>query len=328
MANQKDNIVNMQAKFDEKAEKMRNRNEEIIGGKFSNIMNLLNTAQMDEEGLSTIAAVLAMPEKEFAMFSEAFLGELEKAMSNSNEALLMAQALNMSGGNIDDLNASFQELLVEIDKAEEFSENKKDFLRRFFMIIINAIAETQGVAKKIIEIPIQLMEDAKLPAYARMGDAGLDIYATEDIKILPSETKLVHTGVKVAIPRGYELQVRPKSGISLKTKLRVANTPGTIDSGYRDEVCVIIENIEPPIKDITYDFDENGKIFITSILHGAPYTIEKGQKIAQLVLNEVVVANFNEVSDISDVEGEDRGGGFGSTSIYAKDDKRHGSDLV
>ena len=315
MANQKDNIVNMQAKFDEKAEKMRNRNEEIIGGKFSNIMNLLNTAQMDEEGLSTIAAVLAMPEKEFAMFSEVFLGELEKAMSNSNEALLMAQALNMSGGNIDDLNASFQELLVEIDKAEEFSENKKDFLRRFFMIIINAIAETQGVAKKIIEIPIQLMEDAKLPAYARMGDAGLDIYATEEIEILPSETKLVHTGVKVAIPRGYELQVRPKSGISLKTKLRVANTPGTIDSGYRDEVCVIIENIEPPIKDITYDFDENGKIFITSILHGAPYTIEKGQKIAQLVLNEVVVANFNEVSDISDVEGEDRGGGFGSTGL-------------
>lgn len=315
MANQRDNIVNMQAKFDEKAEKMRNRNEEIIGGKFSNIMNLLDTAQMDEEGLATIAAVLAMPEKEFAMFSDVFLEELERAMSNSNEALLMAQALNMSGGNIDDLNASFQELLVEIDKAEEFSENKKDFLRRFFMIIINAIAETQGVAKKIIEIPIQLMEDAKLPVYARMGDAGLDIYATEDIEILPSETKLVHTGVKVAIPRGYELQVRPKSGISLKTKLRVANTPGTIDSGYRDEVCVIIENIDPPIKDITYDFDENGKIFITSILHGTPYTIEKGQKIAQLVLNEVVVANFNEVSDISDVEGEDRGGGFGSTGL-------------
>ena len=249
------------------------------------------------------------------MFSDVFLEELERAMSNSNEALLMAQALNMSGGNIDDLNASFQELLVEIDKAEEFSENKKDFLRRFFMIIINAIAETQGVAKKIIEIPIQLMEDAKLPVYARMGDAGLDIYATEDIEILPSETKLVHTGVKVAIPRGYELQVRQKSGISLKTKLRVANTPGTIDSGYRDEVCVIIENIDPPIKDITYDFDENGKIFITSILHGTPYTIEKGQKIAQLVLNEVVVANFNEVSDISDVEGEDRGGGFGSTGL-------------
>lgn len=315
MAIQKDNIVNMQAKFDEKAEKMRNRNEEIIGGKFSNIMNLLNTTQMDEEGLSTIAAVLAMPEKEFAMFSEVFLEELEKAMSNSNEALLMVQALNMSGGNIDDLNASFQELLVEIDKAEEFSENKKDFLRRFFMIIINAIAETQGVAKKIIEIPIQLMEDAKLPAYARMGDAGLDIYATEDIEILPSETKLVHTGVKVAIPRGYELQVRPKSGISLKTKLRVANTPGTIDSGYRDEVCVIIENIEPPIKNITYDFDENGRPVITSILHGESYTIEAGQKIAQLVLNEVVVANFNEVTNISEAEGEDRGGGFGSTGL-------------
>jgi dUTP pyrophosphatase len=227
----------------------------------------------------------------------------------------LAQALNISGGNIDDLNASFQELLVEIDKAEEFSENKKDFLRRFFMIIINAIAETQGVAKKIIEIPIQLMEDAKLPTYARMGDAGLDIYATEDIEILPNETKLVHTGVKVAIPRGYELQVRPKSGIGLKTKLRVANTPGTIDSGYRDEVCVIIENLEHPIQNIEYEFDDTGRPIIRSILHGKSYTIEAGQKIAQLVLNEVVVANFNEVSDISDVEGEDRGGGFGSTGL-------------
>ena len=203
------------------------------------------------------------------------------------------------------------------------------------MIIINAISETQGVSKKIIEIPIEVMEDGKVPSYARLGDAGLDIYSTEEIQVLPGETKLIHTGLKVAIPRGYELQVRPKSGISLKTKLRVANTPGTIDSGYRDEVCVIIENIDPPIKDITYDFDENGKIIITSILHGAPYTIEKGQKIAQItaygncgnshlavhlpynehVLNEVVVANFNEVGNISDVEGEDRGGGFGSTGL-------------
>jgi dUTP pyrophosphatase len=227
----------------------------------------------------------------------------------------MAQALNMSGGNIDDLNEAFQELLVEIDKAEEFSQVKKDFLKRFFMIIINAISETQGVSKKIIEIPIEVMEDGKIPSYARLGDAGLDIYSTEEITILPGETKLIHTGLKVAIPRGYELQVRPKSGISLKTKLRVANTPGTIDSGYRDEVCVIIENLEPKIKDITYDFDENGRPIITSILHGDTYTIEKGQKIAQFVLNEVVVANFNEVENINEVEGENRGGGFGSTGL-------------
>lgn len=311
---QKDNIINLQKEFDEKAKEIENRNKEVIGERFMDIMNVLDSTG-SEEGIAPIAAILAMPDRDLKMFSEIFLGELEKGMKSSNEALLMAQALNMAGGNIDDLNAAFQELLVEIDKTEEFSDVKKDFLKRFFMIIINAISETEGVAKKIIEIPVELMEDAKIPSYARLGDAGLDIYSTEDIEIGPGETKLIHTGLKVAIPRGYELQVRPKSGISLKTKLRVANTPGTIDSGYRDEVCVIIENLEPKIADIDYDFDERGRTVINSILHGKSYTIDKGQKIAQLVLNEIVVANFNKVNSIAEVEGEDRGGGFGSTGL-------------
>lgn len=311
---QKDNIINLQKEFDEKAKKIEERNKSVIGGRFNEIMEMLDSTG-SEEGIAPIAAILAMPDRDLAMFSEIFLGELEKGMKSSNEALLMAQALNMAGGNIDDLNAAFQELLVEIDKAEELSNVKKDFLKRFFMIIINAISETEGVAKKIIEIPVELMEDAKIPSYARLGDAGLDIYSTEEIEIGPGETKLIHTGLKVAIPRGYELQVRPKSGISLKTKLRVANTPGTIDSGYRDEVCVIIENLEPKIADIDYDFDERGRTVINSILHGKSYTIDKGQKIAQLVLNEIVVANFNKVNSIAEVEGEDRGGGFGSTGL-------------
>ena len=311
---QKDNIINLQKEFDEKAKKIEERNKSVIGGRFNEIMEMLDSTG-SEEGIAPIAAILAMPDRDLAMFSEIFLGELEKGMKSSNEALLMAQTLNMAGGNIDDLNAAFQELLVEIDKAEELSNVKKDFLKRFFMIIINAISETEGVAKKIIEIPVELMEDAKIPSYARLGDAGLDIYSTEEIEIGPGETKLIHTGLKVAIPRGYELQVRPKSGISLKTKLRVANTPGTIDSGYRDEVCVIIENLEPKIADIDYDFDERGRTVINSILHGKSYTIDKGQKIAQLVLNEIVVANFNKVNSIAEVEGEDRGGGFGSTGL-------------
>jgi dUTP pyrophosphatase len=314
MANAKDNIISMQNEFDRKSKMMEDRNKQIVGNRFTEIMNMIDSTG-SEEGIAPIAAILAMPDKDLAMFSEIFLGEMERAMRNSNEALLMAQALNMTGGNIDDLNDAFQELLVEIEKTDELTDAKKDFLKRFFMIIINAIAETEGVAKKIIEIPIELMEDAKVPVYARLGDAGLDIYSTEDIEIGPGETKLIHTGLKVAIPRGYELQVRPKSGISLKTKLRVANTPGTIDSGYRDEVCVIIENLEPKIADIDYDFDERGRTVINSIVHGKSYTIEKGQKIAQFVLNEIVVANFNKVNSIAEVEGEDRGGGFGSTGL-------------
>lgn len=310
----KDNLIELQNRFDEQAQKMEERNRQLMSGKFAEIMSMLDSTD-NEEALAPLAAVLAMPDKELRMFSEIFLGELEKSLKNGNEVLLMAQALNMSGGNIDDLNEAFQELLVEIDNTENFSEAKKDFLTRFFMIIINAIAETQGVAKKIIKIPVQLMEGAKAPSYARIGDAGLDIYTTEELTINPGETKLIHTGIKVAIPRGYELQVRPKSGISLKTKLRIANAPGTIDSGYRDEICVIVENIDNPIRDIEYDFSEDGRPVIRSILHGESCTIEKGQKIAQLVLSEVVVASFDEVSNINDVDGENRGGGFGSTGL-------------
>jgi dUTP pyrophosphatase len=180
-------------------------------------------------------------------------------------------------------------------------------------LIINSISAGEGAAKKLIKIPIQLCHpDAKIPTYANIGDAGLDLYALDDYTINPGETRLIPTGIKVAIPRGYELQVRPKSGRALKTKLRVANTPGTIDAGYRDEVAVIIENVDTPIKDITYGFDENGNIIIKSILHGSPFYIEKGTKFAQLVLNETPTASFVEVQDIHEIEG-DRNGGFGSS---------------
>ena len=102
----------------------------------------------------------------------------------------------------------------------------------------------------------------------------MNLYALEDITVGPGETKLVATGIKVALPPGYELQVRPKSGRALKTKLRVANTPGTIDAGYRDEIKVIIENIESPIKDIKYEFDEvTHRPIITSIEHGSSFFI-------------------------------------------------------
>jgi dUTP pyrophosphatase len=124
-----------------------------------------------------------------------------------------------------------------------------------------------------------MTEEAKVPTYARAGDAGLDVYAIEEMDIKPGETIIAKTGIKVVVPRGYELQVRPKSGRSAKSKLRVANAPGTIDSGYRDEIGIILENIEPAIVDITYDFVD-GKPVINSILHGTTIHIGKGEKIA------------------------------------------------
>ena len=85
-------------------------------------------------------------------------------------------------------------------------------------------------------------EDAKLPAYAHDGDAGMDLYAAEEVIIEPGRSALVPVGIKLAIPYGYEVQIRPRSGVSLKTPLRIPNAPGTIDCGYRDEVNVIVYN--------------------------------------------------------------------------------------
>lgn len=143
----------------------------------------------------------------------------------------------------------------------------------------------------------RLRDDIELPEYKNIGDAGMDVRAAIDTIIYPGETKVVPVGLKVAIPIGYEIQVRPRSGLSYKTPLRIANSPGTIDSGYRDEVGIIITNTSPRIEE--------------SLLEDA-YLINKGDRIAQLVLKQVETIEWEEVNDITTVEG-DRGGGFGST---------------
>lgn len=264
----------------------------------------------------SILNILSLPDKEFTVMSEICIEEMEKALNNPQDRLLLSQSLIATGLKAEDLVEEYTAILDELDKlTTEFPADRIGFLKRLMLIIINTINETEGIPKRTIGIPVQICnDDAKLPAYARVGDAGLDIYATEDVSIAPGETKILPTGIKVAIPLGYELQVRPKSGRCAKTKLRVANTPGTIDSGYRDEVGVILENIEPKIKDIEYSFNEDGSVAIKSILHGDTYNISKGEKIAQLVLSEVPTVLWEEVNNIGEIAG-DRGGGFGSTGI-------------
>ena len=240
-------------------------------------------------GFEELAMLLALPEDHFDILAPVFLEELEKSFNNVDDKIAMVQMMNASGVKLEDMMESYEQITSQIEEGlkEQISPHKRDFVKKMLGIIINSVAETHGVSKKIIQIPCEIMEGAKKPSYARLGDAGLDVYSLEDYTINPGETILVRTGIKVAIPKGYELQVRPKSGISFKSKLRVANTPGTIDSGYRDEIGIIIENIDPPIRKIHYNYDNNGKIIIDAIDEGAPYYIEKGQKIAQLVLRSI-----------------------------------------
>ena len=288
--------------------------EEIFGDIINNSVNMVDSET--DFGLTAIAGIMSLPDDLFDIISEQFIIELNNQLrseENRKELLKIADTNNIK---IEDIPKFLDEMYKSIDDAfKDFPENRKIFLKRIMSDIFNSIVDFNDELTSSILIPIEFCnKNARMPIYAHETDAGLDIYSTEDINIRPGETILIKTGLKVAIPVGYELQVRPKSGISLKTKLRVANTPGTIDSGYRDEIGIIIENIEQPIQDISYHFDTNNKIVIDSILHGKTYSIEKGQKIAQLVLNKISKANFVLVDTVNKIEG-DRGGGFGSTGL-------------
>ena len=285
---------------------------------FESLMKEINTAMPEEFNDDTLNALLGLSEENFAFIAPAFLSEFEKSLNNVNDKLSLVYALNAAGLSLDDLREQYISLINQLDEATVglLSIQKRDFLKQLLSITYNMVADTQGITKKIIEIPMEICNpDATTPAYAHVTDAGMDVFALEDITIEPGETKLIPIGIKVAIPFGYELQVRPKSGRCLKTKLRIANTPGTIDSGYRDEIGVIVENIDPPIRAIrTANLKAGDTLTLGDIEFGQSYTIGKGEKFAQLVLSEVPKANFFEVESVAKIEG-DRGGGFGSTGL-------------
>jgi len=131
---------------------------------------------------------------------------------------------------------------------------------------------------------------AILPSYAHPGDAGMDVRSVEELVVEPGGRKLVRTGLVMMLPPGYEAQVRPRSGLALKNGVTVLNTPGTIDEGYRGEVGVILAN-----------------------LGAEPFRVEKGAKIAQIVIAPCTRAEIVETAEVDETA---RGtGGFGSTGV-------------
>ena len=292
--------------------------EKITKSDLEQVLKLFNDIMGTEEDKSfgdALTSLFNMDDEKFTLISPGILQSFQQSVNNPNDKLGLVQALNANGATAEDLVTSFNTISDAIDSIEEISQIKRDFLKSLLAALTNAVNETEGIAKRFVQIPVELCHpDAKIPQYANTSDSGMDVYALDDYTIAPGETKLIPTGIKFALPPGYEIQVRPKSGRALKTKLRIANTPGTVDAGYRDEIKVIVENIEPPIKDIEYDFDDNGTPIIKSILHGASHTIGKGEKFCQLVLMEVPKAALYRVEQVGEI-GENRGGGFGSTGL-------------
>ena len=265
-------------------------------------------------GIDMLQTLFDVSDEDFEELHPHFLAIFTSLMNEpAIESELRLTILNQ-GYTLDNIADEFEKAVEAIDSIEEFGDSKKDFLKEICAITINKIRKIIDNSNNSIHIPCQLLEGVQLPTYAHETDAGLDIYAREEITIAPGETQIIGTGIKMAIPEGYAILIQPRSGQSVKTKLRIANTPGLIDSGYRDEIGVIIENIEPPFKDIDYEFDDNGEIHIKSILHGEAYTIAEGQRFAQMRLVQVPKAEFIKVESVGEI-GEDRGGGFGSTGI-------------
>ena len=266
-------------------------------------------------GFEELSMLLALPEEHFAMLAPVFLEELEKSFNNVEDKLFIAQAMNAAGAKMEDLQESYTALIASLDKefANVMSGQKIDFLKRFLSISYNAIADIQGVTKRVIQVPIELTsEGAKIPTYANLGDGAVDLYAPEDFTIGPGETKIIPVDIKVALPYGYAFLIHPRSGLSAKTKLRVANSVGLVDSQYKGVIGVILENVEPRIKDVIYEFDDNNRPVIKAIEHGQSYTISKGDRFAQMRLVEVPQASFFQVDSVDGI-GDDRGGGFGSS---------------
>lgn len=137
----------------------------------------------------------------------------------------------------------------------------------------------------------KLTDTARVPEYAHPTDSGMDLFSDEEILIPARERALVHTGIALALPNNTEGQVRSKSGLALNFGLQVLNSPGTIDTNYRGEICVIMLNTS-----------------------GTDYLVKKGQKIAQLVICPFYTCTSKVVDDL---DSTDRGdGGFGSTTLY------------
>ena len=264
-------------------------------------------ATVDDE-TAALMTILGMDEAQFDFIAPSLLDAYQRRLNTPQNKLALTQSLNAVGLTVDDLQTAMNEL-QKVFNESELSAQKRNFLVSLCEAIVNAAYETEGIAKRFVNVNIKKLDErVKLPAYGSLGAAGMDVYALDEVTIGPGETVKIPCGFALEIPTGYAVLVQPRSGLSAKSKLRICNTPGLIDSDYRGEICVLVENIEPRVKDIIVNENDNS---IVGIAWGNLYTIGAGERFAQLRLVEAPRAILVEQEAISET---DRGeGGFGST---------------
>ena len=285
---------------------------------YEEIFGALDTVFDDGEtnGLRIIGAVLALPDEQFEAIKANLFDSIEATFNEPATKVAFAQMINQQGLRIEDFSDNMDNLIQAVEELTvedmELSDSKKDFLKFIFATFINSMEDSKMVSRRVISIPIEICrEGAKLPAYATDGSGAMDIYSPKEYVIGPGESIMIPIGIKVDIPIGYGLLIQPRSGLSRKSKIRIPNTPGLIDSDYHEEIGVIIENIDSPVKDIQLELGDNGEI-IDGTLHGSSFTIGKGERFAQMRLVEIPLVNWLPVSSLGSFE-NDHGKGFGGT---------------
>ena len=292
-------------------EETLNTLSKINSESFESLGNTLENP--DSTGMDILASLLSMPDEDFNILRPVIQELILTTYDDPQTQLQLLQALNESGVTIEDLLNNTDEIakaVLQID-APELSESKKDFLQFVFTSISNSISNSTLNPAHTIEIPVEICrENAKLPTYATEGAGAMDIYSPEEVELAPGECKIIPIGIKVAIPHGYGLLIQPRSGLSRRIKLRIPNTPGLIDEDYHEEIGVIVENIEPKIKEIGLEL-KDGEL-LDGTLFGSSVTIGKGERFAQMRLVEIPRVKWREVKSIGEYE-NDHGAGFGST---------------
>ena len=256
-----------------------------------------------ESSFDVLRDVLAEDEETFVKIQPILYENLAAALNGAemkDEVEKVLREYDMTGATLDEITSDMEmakstlyDKIVELKEQHTDSENKMEFLdmvysmfETFFNVVVLHYSNRNG-ANVGIEL---LLETSKMPTYAHPGDQGADIYAPCDITV-PANVRgfMVPTGLKMAIPHGWAVSIRPRSGMSKNTPLRISNSPATIDQQYRGEVKILFDNLS----------EED-------------YLIKAGDRIAQFILEKNYQAIFNQVDSV-EPDTERGEGGFGSS---------------